>query len=974
VTRFNISSWHGRAPKIALIVACAVGAATLTTTAAHADPPPAPWAGTVTLTTSQSTTDVNDPWASLTATASPQLSDGLQMAIYDDTGHRVSPGGCYSTGCSAQVMPGTNAGRTYTAYVSANPPDSGLPTSDVRATSTSVTVTNLGWTGTIALATSTTTTDAGAPFASLTATPSTSMGGGYVMAIYDDTGHRVSGGYGCYYGTCTASVMPATNATRTYTAYVSLDFPDTGLPTHDVRATSSVTVANQGWTGAVTLTTSSATTDAGDPFAYLTATPSTSMGGGYVMAIYDDTGHRVSGGYGCYYGTCSATVMPANNTTRTYTAYVSLDFPDTGLPTHDVRATSSVTVTNVGWTGAVDLTTSSPTTDTSDPFAYLTATVSKPLAGGYVMAIYDDTGHRVSGGYGCYYSTCTASVMPATNTTRTYTAYVSLDFPDTGLPTQNVRATSSLTVQNQGWTGTVALTTDSPSTDVNAPFAYLTATASKPLAGGYVMAIYDDTGHRVSGGYGCYSTTCTATAVPAMNATRTYTAYVSLDFPATGLPVQDARSVSSVTVQNLGWTGTVALSTDRSETDSANPTAGVTATASTNLAGGYVMGVYDETGQRIPWDCVSTTCTVNVAPAVNAQHIYTAVVSLGYLDTGPPAPKAQVSSNDVIVTNVSSDTASELAALAAAAALMQDACVEMFPVAPESTGTSLNQAQALCEADRASGMPWTTVIQALIDAFGPAIVIAAAIAIHDGGTKVGAPPRPGPTPTPPPTAEPNPLPPPFDSTFLDGGAHRLLQRDHVTGFGYLTDPHPETTARKVYAQCVRLATFASSGINRGACDTMPIFAPGYDVDEATQHDFDVIWKTPSTVSLTAMTGEEKGSTGAIEGWYDRTAYAAICPGRPRPTGADGEPTQCDEYPYYSSEEGGPQPNGSLLPDQLRLINAAQNAREGYLLKGFYSYCGSTAAPQGSPARKYLVIPMPAQDSLPTTGYCRPGKR
>jgi hypothetical protein len=208
---------------------------------------------------------------------------------------------------------------------------------------------------------------------------------------------------------------------------------------------------------------------------------------------------------------------------------------------------------------------------------------------------------------------------------------------------------------------------------------------------------------------------------------------------------------------------------------------------------------------------------------------------------------------------------------------------------------------------------------------------------------------------------------------LDGGPSRLLQRTRLEGYGYSADPDPQGSARKIYAQCVRLATFAGSGIPRGACDSMPIFAPGSDVEEATQHDFDVIYATPRVQQLTAMTAAEKLSSGLPRSWVDRVVYGDVCP-QPRPVDADGNRLECDEYPYYSSDEGGPDSDGAILSDQLRLIDKTQNGLEGTMLYGFYNVCGLTTPAPGSPERKYLVIPMPKQEVLPTTAYCRAGQR
>ncbi len=68
--------------------------------------------------------------------------------MYNDLGQRVCYIGSGNTECTGYTGAPLNESRTYTAYVSYGvPPSSGVPTNDVRATSASVTVTNVGWAG-----------------------------------------------------------------------------------------------------------------------------------------------------------------------------------------------------------------------------------------------------------------------------------------------------------------------------------------------------------------------------------------------------------------------------------------------------------------------------------------------------------------------------------------------------------------------------------------------------------------------------------------------------------------------------------------------------------------------------------------------------------------------------------------------------------------------------------------------------------
>lgn len=74
---------------------------------------------------------------------------------------------------------------------------------------------------------------------------------------------------------------------------------------------------------------------------------------------------------------------------------------------------------------------------------------------------------------------------------------------------------------------------------------------------------------------------------------------------------------------------------------------------------------------------------------------------------------------------------------------------------------------------------------------------------------------------------------------------------------------------------------------------------GADVTQAAEHDFDVIVRTPSALQLNHLSRADKYASGTPGDWYDVLKYRDVCP-TPKPTGADGQPTNCDEYPFYSS--------------------------------------------------------------------------
>jgi len=122
--------------------------------------------------------------------------------------------------------------------------------------------------------------------------------------------------------------------------------------------------------------------------------------------------------------------------------------------------------------------------------------------------------------------------------------------------------------------------------------------------------------------------------------------------------------------------------------------------------------------------------------------------------------------------------------------------------------------------------------------------------------------------------------------------------------------------------------------------------------EATRHDAEAIADGQPAV-LTYIDKSKRAS----KGWYDDEENC-----QDRLTGQ-----QCDEYPYISTEQGGPG-NGV----SLKLIDGPDNMNEGAQLGGFYKFCGLAAEPEGSPDRNFLVIPIP-EETMPTVYVCANGR-
>jgi len=152
---------------------------------------------------------------------------------------------------------------------------------------------------------------------------------------------------------------------------------------------------------------------------------------------------------------------------------------------------------------------------------------------------------------------------------------------------------------------------------------------------------------------------------------------------------------------------------------------------------------------------------------------------------------------------------------------------------------------------------------------------------------------------------------------------------------------------------------------------MPIFLPGRDAGTAAIHDDYAILANPQWFMLTYLSPKAKAKSGVREGWYDVKKYRAVCPKE-----ASLRNAQCDEYPFYSTVEGGP---GASLWE----VPAAQNEAEGRALHAmqYDSACGMATSTGHLPwdfpglgTQKFLVVPtaVPAgEDSTGATVFTGP---
>jgi hypothetical protein len=148
-----------------------------------------------------------------------------------------------------------------------------------------------------------------------------------------------------------------------------------------------------------------------------------------------------------------------------------------------------------------------------------------------------------------------------------------------------------------------------------------------------------------------------------------------------------------------------------------------------------------------------------------------------------------------------------------------------------------------------------------------------------------------------------------------------------------------SVARTVAAQCIAL------GITDD-CETTPIFAPGFNVNEAAQHDLDAIkGVNVSTGPKPALLNYQPIPLRPSRSWY-RTQIPCIT------NSYNSATEQCDEYPFASTVEGGPGVDGGPGAS-LRIIDKSHNEGEGTYLTRFYQVCEVN---ESDP--EFLIVPIP----------------
>jgi len=193
---------------------------------------------------------------------------------------------------------------------------------------------------------------------------------------------------------------------------------------------------------------------------------------------------------------------------------------------------------------------------------------------------------------------------------------------------------------------------------------------------------------------------------------------------------------------------------------------------------------------------------------------------------------------------------------------------------------------------------------------------------------------------PPPETEPDaddataprPVPPPF-LPDVEKLAQTLTQTQDV----------PQDIADDVANQCLFLHWRAGQS-GKNDCRTLPIFASGNDVPEATIHDLEALASSPFWVSLNYR---HRSETPGDREWMNSEAECLD-----RVPGV----TSCDEYPFWATMQGGP---FAVKRPHLKLISSADNRDQGLRYGNFVQSCHMNTGDA------FLGIPLAPQLGVPT---------
>jgi hypothetical protein len=211
--------------------------------------------------------------------------------------------------------------------------------------------------------------------------------------------------------------------------------------------------------------------------------------------------------------------------------------------------------------------------------------------------------------------------------------------------------------------------------------------------------------------------------------------------------------------------------------------------------------------------------------------------------------------------------------------------------------------------------------------------------------------NPPPPPPPPTPTETSPQPASPTLTYLDRITEDFIERSP----GMISWTQAQNGAR----QCIVLTQYAiATGDLAGTdannpCENRIVYLPGSDWPQATSHNWAAIVTHPTWIQLNYVSSTDRRLSGLSRTWYSSYAPCSNPPETDK---------SCDEYPYYSSAQSGPNSRGPGLPASLDRIAKRDNSGAGGRYGNFVTKCGltsggPTAGPDNPQGTKFLVIPM-----------------
>jgi hypothetical protein len=141
------------------------------------------------------------------------------------------------------------------------------------------------------------------------------------------------------------------------------------------------------------------------------------------------------------------------------------------------------------------------------------------------------------------------------------------------------------------------------------------------------------------------------------------------------------------------------------------------------------------------------------------------------------------------------------------------------------------------------------------------------------------------------------------------------------------------------------------------CEKLPIFASGSDVPSATSHDLKALlahpeWGELDYESVAAKEAKMFEGSKVKRKWFNSVAPCSSPP--------PSESEQCDEYPFFATQQGGPL---ATPAPSLEYIDEEDNQEQGSKYGAFVTSCHLATRVH------FLAVPLPPSLGIPTTRLC-----